>query len=335
MRLLICLLLTWSSPAFSEVDLLADSLSEEIEASDFTVVDKLSSEEDKAQQLAVREQYYDERDKPWSPVPFRALIIKGTRLIDLKTNKVYFTSSDIYAYAQEETVGSQISHILTKDKVAKYKTYTKNLRSIETDVALYPKENPNKVYIAKEKYHTIDKTLEIETHLTFHLEAISNPFFADIYGGTETISTANRFQSKTYYNSILPVDFGLSLSYQSGLWNETDNQVKWTAGSFGPSLRWQFAKWGKLKMNTKLGVERSFNFKAVGPSSINRFSSLLYDFELEASYDSSIGPIVFGWGYRRMTWQLEAAEFSSDFVDNKQEISSTSLFLGYRIDFEI
>lgn len=324
-----------SSPVFSQDDLLADSLSREIESADFSIIDKLSNEENKAQQLAVREQYYSEREKPWSPIPFRALLLKGTRLIDLKSSKAYFTSSDIYVYAQEETAGSQLSYILTKDKVAKYKTYTKNLRSIEGDLTLYPKVNPNKVYIAKEKYYSIDPSLQVETHLTFHVEAISNPFFADIYGGTETLSTANRFQSKTYYNSLLPIDFGLSLGFQEGLWNETDNQVKWKMGSFGPSLRFQFAKWGKLKMNAKFGIETSFGFKAIGASSNNRFSSLLYEFELEASYDSPIGPILFGWGLRRMTWQLENADSVASFVDNQQEISSTSLFLGYRFDFEI
>jgi hypothetical protein len=335
MRFLLCLLLILSRPIFSQDDLLADSLSEEIEASDFSLVDKLSDKENKAQRLAVREQYYSEREKPWSPIPFRALLLKGTRLVDLKTSKVYYTSSDIYIYAQEETVGSQISYVLTNDKVAKYKTDTKNLRSIENDIALYPKVNPNKVYITKEKYSSVDSSLEIESHLTFHVESISNPFFADIYGGTETVSTANRFQSKTYYNSVLPIDFGLSLSLQTGLWNDSDNQVRWKMGSFGPSLRWQFAKWGKLKMNTKFGVERSFNFKAAGTSSVNQYSSLLYDFELEASYDSPIGPILFGWGVRKMTWQLERAEFAANFTDNKQEITSTSLFLGYRFDFEI
>ncbi len=335
MRLFICLILIYSAPIFSQDDLLADSLSEEIEASDFSLIDKLSDEEDQSQKLAIREQYYSEREKPWSPVPFRALILKGTRLIDLKTEKVYFTSSDIYAYAQEETRGSQLSYILTKDKIAKYKTFTKNLRSIETDVTLYPKVNPNNVYISQEKHQTIDPSLKIETHLTFHAEAISNSYFADIYGGTETLSTANRFQSKTYYNSLLPVDFGLSLSFQTGLWNEADNPVSWKSGSFGPSLRWRFGKWGKLKMNTKVGVERSFNFKAVRGDTINEFSSLSYDIELEASYDSPIGPILFGWGFRRMTWQLETSQFSSNFKDDKQELTSTSLFLGYRLDFEI
>jgi hypothetical protein len=327
--------LIFSGPVFSQEDLLADSLSEEIEASDFSYIDKLSDEESKSQNLAIREQYYNEREKPWSPVPFRALLIKGTRLVDLKTAKVFFSSSDIYVLAQEETVGSQISFILTKDKVAKYKTFTKNLRSIETDVTLYPKVNPNKINVSKEKYYSVDPSLKIESHLTFHIEAISNPFFADIYGGTETLSTANRFQSKTYYNSLLPVDFGLSLGFQEGLWNDTDNQVKWKMGSFGPSLRWRFAKWGKLKTNAKFGVERSFEFKAIGASSNNKYSSLLYEFELEASYDSPIGPILFGWGFRKMTWQLENADFTANFKDNKQEISSTSLFLGYRIDFEI
>ncbi|MBK26530.1 MAG: hypothetical protein CME70_21200 [Halobacteriovorax sp.] len=334
MQILILSIFLFSSYAVANDEYLSERLEREIKKSDFSTIDELAENERVIRDLSLREQYFKEREKPWSPIPFRALLIKGTRLVDVKTGKVYFTSSDMYVYAQEETIGSQITYILNQEKEAKYKTFTKNLRSIERDIALYPEVDVNKSYLEKPKYHSTDKTLEIESHMTFHIETMKSIFFADLYNGTETLSTANRFQSKTFFNSVLPVDFGFSLGFQEGLWNDTDNQVKWSTGYFGPSLRWQFAKWGKARFNTKLGVERSFRFTAIGTSSRATFSSLTYDFELEAVYNSAIGPFLFGWTLRNMTWQLEDTDTPLNIINNKKEITSTSIFAGYRVDFD-
>lgn len=334
MQVLILVLLSLSFGAFAEDDFLSDRLEKEIDSSDFSLVDELAENERTIERMGVREQYFKERKKPWSPVPFRALLLKGTRLVDVKTGKVYFTSSDLYVMAQEETIGSQIAYILNQERVTKYKTFTRNLRSIERDVTLYPEVDPNKNYLDKPKYHSTDQVLNFENHLTFHIETLSNQFFADTYNGTETSSTANRFQLKSYYNSQLPVDFGLSLGFQEGLWNEVNNQVRWSTGYFGPSLRWQFAKWGKLHFNTKIGVERSFRFKAIGPNSDTNFSSLLWEWELEGVYYSFMGPILVGWTLRNMTWTLEDTDSVTGFVDNRGDVTSSSLFVGYRIDFD-
>lgn len=335
MRVLIGLIILLSLPLFAEDDFLSERLSKEIDSSDFSAVDELADNEKIIEELSTREQYFSERKKPWSPIPFRALLLKGTRLVDIKSGKVYFTSSDLYVLAQEETAGSQESYILNKDKIAKYRTFTNRLRSIETDVTLYPQIDPNKIYVDKLKYHSTDKTLEIESHLTFHIEALNTPFLADIYNGTQTTSTANRFQSKTYYNSALPVDFGLSFGYQEGLWNEVDNQVKWSSAFYGPSLRWQFAKWGKLHLNTKFGIEKSFRFEAIGPDSQTQFENLLYEWEIEGIYHSALGPFLFGWTLRNMTWKINNTDSELSFSTLKQEVVSTSFFAGYRIDVEL
>lgn len=335
MRVLTSLIFLVCLPLFAEDDFLSDRLSKEIDANDYSIVDELADNERVIEELSTREQYFSERKKPWSPIPFRALLLKGTRLIDIKTGKVYFTSSDLYVLAQEETVGSQESYILNKDKIAKYKTFTNKLRSIEADVTLYPQVDPNKIYNDKQKHHSVDKGLEIESHLTFHIEALSTPFLADLYNGSETTSSANRFQSKTYYNSVLPIDFGISFGYQEGLWNEVDNQVKWSSAFYGPTLRWQFAKWGNLHLNTKFGIEKSFRFKAVGPDSQVQFENLLYEWEIEGVYQSDLGPFLFGWTLRNMTWKLKNTDTPLSFTDIKQDVTSTSFFAGYRIDVDL
>ncbi len=334
MQTLILSIFLLSNYAFANDEYLSERLEREIQKSDFSTVDELTENERVIRDLSLREQYFKEREKPWSPIPFRALLLKGTRLVDIKTGKVYFTSSDIYVYAQEETNGSQVTFILNQEKVAKYKTFTRNLRSIERDISLYPEVDVNKSYLDKPKYHSTDKIMEIESHFSFHIETMKSIFFADLYSGTETLSTANRFQSKTFFNSVLPVDFGISLGFQKGLWNDTDNQVRWSTGYFGPSLRWQFAKWGKARFNTKLGIERSFGFTATGVSSRANYSSLLYEFELEAVYQSSIGPFLFGWTLRNMSWQLEDTDTPLNIINNKIDITSTSIFAGYRVDID-
>lgn len=335
MRILITALLLISTPIYGEDDYLSERLERELKTSDFTIVDELTENERVIKDLSVREQYFKERKKPWSPIPFRALLVKGTRLVDIKTGKVYFTTSNLYVLAQEETNGSQVSYILNQEKIAKYKTFTRNLKSIERDVTLYPDIDPNKTYADKPRYQSNDEILELESHFSFHVESMTNSFFANLYNGTETTSTANRFQVKTYYNSKLPVDFGLSLGYQEGLWNEIDNRVKWTTGYFGPSLRWQFAKTGKFRFNAKVGVERSFQFKAIGANSQTTFSSLHYELELEAIYNSAIGPFLFGWTLRNMTWQLENTDGPLVVNDNRDSILSTSFFAGYRVDVDL
>lgn len=325
-------LVSFSSTA-KEV-LLSEQLEEELENVNFKTVDKLTKSKKVIQSHATREDYFSERKKPWSPIAFRALLTKGSRLIDIKTGKIYFNSSNIYVWAQEETVGGQDAFILNQERKVKYKVLTANLRSIELDLTLYPKKTPQQLSFKRQKYSTLDKELLVENHLTFHIESMNNSYFADLYGGTETVSTANRFQNKAYFNSFLPVDFGLSIGYQSGLWNEPDNQVKWSASYIGPSLRWTFIELEKASFNLKFGVEHSFNFKAIGANSKGHFSSLLYEFELEAVYYSSLGPILLGFSYRNMTWQLEDSEGLSGFADNKQVLASNSFFIGHRIDLD-
>lgn len=277
------------------------------------------------------------RVDPQSPVKYYASLQEESKLVNIKTGKVFMNERKLYVLAREVYYGGKWSYLISKDGKIKYKTHTTNLNSVEKVIELRSKIAGDKVYPPKTRIHTSDKSLPIETHFIFRSETSNLSYIGKNLGYTDGNGNSNTIGVKFFAHSFLPVDLGLAFDYQIGSLNfEDDTESSWTAAYIGPALKWNFYKRGSFDLNTQFAVKKSLFFNtSVGGENVS-FSNLLWNVGLEAVYKTQYGNLSIGYESSFIRSSLKGELPNRGPVDTEKEtMNQNSITVGYQFTWNI
>ncbi len=275
-------------------DILDEFLEDEV---NFTQIDSLSESIDtsKDRYRKYKPKEYIRTD-PLIPENFYASLTKNSKLVKLDGNDVFYNERKVYVKAREIYYGGKWSYILAKDGSIKYKTYTKNLTSVQDIIKLRSTIPASKTYPMKTQNHTSDKALPLETHILFRNDTSNLSYVGQNLGYTDGNANSSTISLKLYYKSFLPIDFGLVMDYQYGVLNfEDSSESIWNAAYFGPTAKYTFYDRGSFALNTQIAVKKSFFFNASDNGQRISFSTLLWQVGLEALYKTKYGNLSLGY----------------------------------------
>jgi len=316
-------------------DILDKFLDEEI---DFQSIDSLSnkiSTFDKRYKKYKPKEFV--RNSPDSPVKFYAVLRESSELIKIGKGKNFFNKRKVYVNAREIYYGGKWSYIYNKKGEVKYKTLTGNLSSIEKIISLRSKISGDKVYPPKTRLHTSDKKFPLETHFLYRMETSDLGTIATTMDIDSASATSNSFSFKTYYDSFLPIDFGLVMDYQTGQFSSVDSTATtWRALYFGPTIKYIFLETNNFKFNSQLAVKKSLSFNATSADGSASFSSLLWQIGIEGVYKTSIGNFSIGLesSFIRTSLKGELPD-QETFNNQKSTMQQNAIAIGYQYTWNL
>jgi hypothetical protein len=316
-------------------DVLDEFLDEEV---NFNSIDSLSSKISKFDQ---KYKTYKPKEfirvTPDSPIKFYAVLREKSQLMKLETGKAFFNKRKVYVSAREIYYGGKWSYIYNKKGEIKYKTLTGNLSSVERIISLRSKISGDKIYPPKTRLHTSDKFFALETHFLFRRESSDLSAVASTLDIESASASSNSFSFKTYYDSILPIDFGFVMDYQTGKFaTEETNSTIWSALYLGPTIKYDLLESKKFKLNTQFAVKKSIFFNATSDESKIHYSTLLWQIGLEGVYKTSIGNFSIGFesSFIRSSVKGELSD-QEKFNNEKTTMQQNAVAIGYQYTWNL
>lgn len=306
---------------------------------DMEVIDALTDQRDAVEKARVRVLRPPPLPKPESrPAAFRAVIPNGTVITRLSDDKDFSTSRRIQVWAQEIAPGSQTTHILDKDKNPVFSARSIHVVPIEEDLALTPNINPKITYdkTVGLKYSAFESRLNLISDFAWEFESVAPNFWNQVFQQDMDSGSSSRISGKLYYDgTILPIDFGLGVSYQEANAFSDNFEIKWDALYIGPQVRytaWQGQEW---QIDLEAGAAAALISNA--RTQLHQYSPSSYEWNLAAkgSWDTWLGKVLAGVEYRRAHISLDQVTEETVLVSDKEAQTSTSFLIGYRIGFSL
>ena len=336
------LFILYSSFSYSNevfIDPPIDELDEFLEEDmNFTSIDSLGEEidiSDKKYRKYKPKEYV--RVDPLTPTKYLASLEKGSKLINLESDKIFFNDKKLYVNAREVYYGGKWSYLISKDGEIKFKTHTTNLTSVEDVINLRTQIPATKVYPPKTSNHTSDKKFPINSHFLYRTDSSNLDYVGKNFGYSEGNANSNTLSLKMYYESFLPIDFGIVFDYQFGVLNfEDSEESNWNALYIGPTLKYTFYDRGSFAINTQLAVKKSLLFNVNNDGESISFSTLLWQIGLEAVYKTEMGNFSIGYdsSFIRSSVNSELPE-QEPIESEKETMNQNSISVGYQFTWNL
>lgn len=269
--------------------------------------------------------------------PYRVYLKPGTILTGLKDKKDYRITRGIYANVLE-TNPRRRDHFIVYDKVGKpaYETTALGIVEIAKDIAILPDVDAEVIYPAPSVFKTNNKNAFFDTQFNLHLENINPTVFNTLYGTELSSAMGNRFEVRTLYNSELPVNFGLTFSYQTASWSDENGDLKLSAISFGPHIQHYVYERDKMAISLHLGAEYSPNYKTVSGENTDKYNAMLIDLGAESLWATRFGKWSLGLHLRRHDLSLTSSSRTNiQPVPEDLTFTSVGAMLGYKYEWDL
>jgi hypothetical protein len=303
----------------------------ELESINFESVENIQKREQEERTEAYIEPNTKARKVFWEPVPFKAVLKKGSLLTDLTGEKKSRAPRALMVVARERQVGGTQSYIFDKSKTARFVTDTKNLIGITKDAEIWPDVDATVVHPEPEGRHSTDKGFWLQNDYQLHLEQTDGAYFARIYRGESNSASGSRLEVRSHVLTYLPVEFGLAINAGIGSWeDETIGSAAWRYVMFGPSLQWAFSHQEDGDWAITAQAMKSLLYDSEKQPEQHSYSATAYQFDLTRSYQTQLGFFTLGLGYRATSMSIkETTEYLDNTSDNRM-FSTISFSLGYR-----
>lgn len=211
---------------------------------------------------------------------------------------------------------------------------------------------PNKIYDLSPipgKYQTYappsseflyDTALKFQNTLKVQYELINSPYYDQLFEGRSSSSTINDFNAnsrifelRSYYHWKVPIEPGIAINYQDGVWNGDELTFKWSAIHIGPSIRFSLTKGPTTRLKSSIGVLKSVFYEGATGNHEYKFSSTTTQLDLEAVSFSRIGKLILGITYRHYLVSLQSTDSPAGRKD-KSGMHSISLNAGFEFSLK-
>ncbi len=269
--------------------------------------------------------------------PYKVFLKPGTVLTSLKDKNDFRITRGIYVFVME-TNPLKRDHFIVYDKAGKpaYETTALGIVEIEKDVAILPDVDAEIIYPAPSVFRSNNKNAFFDTQFNVHLDNIDASPFNSLYGTEYSSTLGNRFEVRTLYSSELPVNFGVSLNYQTASWASEDSDLKLSALSFGPHLQHYVYEKEDVAVSILLGAEYSPNYKTKSAEFIDKYHAVMLDIGAEVLWGTRFGKWSAGAHLRRHDLSLTSTS-RTDFNPLPEDITVNSIgaMLGYKYEWDL
>lgn len=270
--------------------------------------------------------------------PYLVYIRPGSVLVRVSDKKEFLTEKGIYTKVQEKHVTKKdVFNVYNSKNELIYTTAAENILEIAEDIRIYPKVDAEIIYPPRTTFRAANKTFDFDTQFNLHLDSLDAEAFASYYLPDSSDVSSTRFEFRTMYQSNLPVDFGVSLSYQHASWFAEDQKITNQILGIGPVIEYDFYRYEWLSAKAVLSAEFTPIYETKSPSSIESYSALIYDLGLEINFTTKLGIISLGTHYRQHELNLSSSTRMNASGFEQEEISYNSMgvMLGYKIDWQL
>ena len=134
----------------------------------------------------------------------------------------------------------------------------------------------------------------------------------------------------------MPIQFGLSLNYQSAYWKNDIENVKISILSFGPHFQYNFYNNENFKANALVGAEAAPIYEGLSASYKDEYSAMLFDMGVETEWISPVGVVSIGSHFRHHDLTLTKSNRSNLQLTPKEfSLNSLGLMIGYKIEWNL
>ena len=330
-------------PLDNEVDRFLDDDSISLDSSMFQTIDVLSELDNvnNAVVLPLKKKKRFKSSEQMRPKKFRAALRKKSILENISTGKALTNRDKIYVTAQEVYIEGKYSYIFDKKGVARFSTLTSNLESVEEELQLHPKIDASTSYVKTENYRATDKVIYLEHHLSISQDYFNVSGLSKTLNREEESATASSLEYRLFHKSFLPLHFGVAAQLQQGSFEQINNTEapNWSALYLGPLLRYQAYSSYHYNFNFIAGFKRSFYYNVNTDNGSYNFSNTLWNLEMEGVYKTRYGHLSLSLGRVTQSQSFKPSQLSdSDNLslnNEKQELSATTLSVGYQYEFSL
>ena len=269
--------------------------------------------------------------------PYRVYLKPGTTLTRLSDKKNFSIEKGIYAHVLE-TNPMRRDHFIVYNKAGKpvYETLSDGIVEIEKDIQILPNVDAEISYPPPSSLKANNKYAFLDTQFNVHLDRLQMSPLNSIYSQELDSAVGNRFEVRTLYTSELPVNFGLSLNYQTATWENDIDEVKLSILSFGPQIQRYIYQEEKLAISLHLGGEFAPIYRTSSGDSVERYKAILFDLGIEAMWQTDFGKWSLGSHYRRHDLTLTSStRAGSNPVPEELIINSIGAMVGYKYEWDL
>ena len=271
------------------------------------------------------------RETPQTPERLYAVLNKFSPLYEIDSDKIIKNKEKLYVSAREVNYGGKWSYLYNKKGVIRYRTLTKNLAFIEEVLKIRSTIPGNELYAKRSRYHTVDKTIPLELHLIYRSETTDFQSLSMLSSSDVELAKSNSVSIKTYFNSLLPVDFGMVFDYQSGSVESSSESIVWNAITLGPTIKYDFYTKGNFHLNTQFAVKKSISFTATSELGDAEFSSLAWIAGVEGAYKTKYGSLSLGFETSFIKTSVKGElEDQASFSNTKETMRQNAITVGYQ-----
>lgn len=269
--------------------------------------------------------------------PYKVYLKPGTVLTGLKDKKDLRITRGIYVFVLE-TNKLKRDHFIVYDKAGKpaFETTALGVVEIEKDIALLPDVDAEMIYPEPSVFRSNNKHAFFDTQFNMHFDSIDASQFNTLYGTEFSSTLASRFELRTLFNSSLPVNFGLSLNYETALWSNENGDMELSSISFGPHIQHYIYEKENVAVSILLGAEYSPNYKTTTSEFTDKYHATMLDLGAEVLWGTSFGKWSAGAHLRRHNLSLTSSS-RTDFSPVPEDITINSIgaMLGYKYEWDL
>lgn len=269
---------------------------------------------------------------------YQAVLKKGSSVQTPEGDKTWTTEKPIYVKARLQFPGAPYSLLLNKEGDVILATRTENLSSLEAVTQLYPTTDPTKNYVDSTAFRSINTSYDLETKLSVHLENSDAAYLSRFHSSQESSATSTRMQIETYFLSFLPLDFGLSLSYQTGSFGDEQTGIRtsFDGSYFGPVIKAEVYQSDGSTLEVFGKAEKSLSLQSDDGQTQNQFSSNVWSVGADWTTQTFLGRFFLGVSYRVQRVSLKTSSNPNlEIPSQKESLTGPSIFAGYRFTINL
>lgn len=260
-------------------------------------------------------------------------IFKGTKLINIKTNKIHYPTKTITVRFHEKLDTSKNRYIRSKNGQLTYRTFHKNISKVDKVSNLYRSPYQFKRLKKKEKSDVYDKELSGFYKFNMHTGLNSLNYTRELQGDTQSITPILRLEASYITNKSNFFETGLVVMYES-MSGDLENGGSYSFDSYSigfnlasPNFIGKYALIVQPRVSLFSNLSLSSEDESYNVDLVE--TALLIGLEREI-YFTEYGKYNLGFNYQRKWYQADSKDVILDLNSTSNYDDSLAISFGFR-----
>ena len=270
--------------------------------------------------------------------PYTVFIRSGSSLIRISDRVEFVISKGIYANVLETNTSKRdLFVVYNKDGRPIYETSSMGIVEVAEDLKILPNVDAEVVFPAPSVLKANDKIANLNSQFNIHLESLQTSALNTIYGQNLSSALGPRYEFRTMYESILPINVGVNVNFQSFQWNNNfDEHTTLSIFSFGPQIERVIYVEDTIAASVFLGAEFSPFYQSKTGVFKDKYTTMLFDVGIEGNWSTQYGRWCIGAHFRHHDLTLsETTRLDLAPVPEEISLNSIGAMVGYKYEWDL